>query len=307
MAINRQAISSYVEQNTLPLIKKAVLGAETTKYFNLMPGLTPGQTALNYLNTAIEFKDGSNCSWSPAGDDTFTQRTISTSLIEINKSYCEKALLDSWMGHMVKVGSGAKNLPFEEDFIQGAVNGVAAALEKMLWQGDKSSSDKNLKLIDGVIKIAEAATLAGTVNYTTNDTKLGVMKNVVKALPYEVYEMGNAVAYVGNDFYDDLVQEMIANGNIVINAGADYASIGRPASLMVPGTRVEVRPVNGLNGTGKVFASFADNFIYGTSLDADKERVEFWYSQDHREFRLDIEFVAGVQLVFPELVVEAKI
>ena len=35
----------------------------------------------------------------------------------------------------------------------------------------------------------------------------------------------------------------------------------------------------------------------------DEEKFELWYSQDFREFRLAIEFNAGVQVAFPDEVV----
>ena len=66
----------------------------------------------------------------------------------------------------VRVAAGQKTLPFEEDFMNGIVEGVAAALEKAIWQGDTSQSSKpNLNKFDGIVKIAGAATVAATTAY----------------------------------------------------------------------------------------------------------------------------------------------
>lgn len=306
MAINVSALNAYVDEKRLPLLRKAVLEAESAKDFNLITGIK-GATALNILDSTIVFGDGSQCGWDPAGSDALSQRVITPGYVKVNKDFCEKTLLKTWANYEVKVAAGHKTLPFAEDFIESNVEKIAQALETAIWQGDTESDDANLKQFDGIIKIAEAATLAQTVTYSANDSKLSVFNQVISALPYEVYNAGDVVAYCGHDVYDALVQELIANGNIVINAAAGYDHIGRPAELVIPGTRVTVKPKNGLNGTGKIFASYADNFVYGTDLTGDEEKVEFWYSQDHREFRLAVEFVAATQLVFPALVVEAKL
>ena len=56
----------------------------------------------------------------------------------------------------------------------------------------------------------------------------------------------------------------------------------------------------------KAVASYKDNFVYGVDLAGDEEKFELWYSQDNREFRLAIEFNAGVQVAYPDAVVLAK-
>lgn len=76
-----------------------------------------------------------------------------------------------------------------------------------------------------------------------------------------------------------------------------------PESVLIPGTDVRVLPVGGLDSTDKIYASYRENFVYGTDMAGDEEKFEFWYSQDNREFRLAIEFTAGVQVAYPDLIV----
>ena len=49
------------------------------------------------------------------------------------------------------------------------------------------------------------------------------------------------------------------------------------------------------------------NLFYATDLQGDEEKFELWYSQDNREFRLAIEFIAGVQYAFGDEIVLGKI
>jgi hypothetical protein len=110
---------------------------------------------------------------------------------------------------------------------------------------------------------------------------------------------------MGADKYRAYIQELIANGNLVITAG--MTDVAMPDSILIPGTDVRVIYVDGLNGTGKMYASYRDNFVYGVDMVEDSEKYDFWYSQDNREYRLAVEFTAGVQVAYPEMVVVATI
>jgi hypothetical protein len=263
-----------------------------------------GATALNLLSTNVEFGDGYDCGWNEAGESTLSQRTLTPGAIAVNMSFCDKKLLKTWANHEVRVAAGQKTLPFEEDFMKGVGEAIAANLEKAMWQGDTASSDANLNKFDGMIKILGAATLASTVTYASGDTVSSVVSNIYKAIPAEAFNKGEVVLYMGADKYRAYIQELIANGNLVITTGIQ--DVAMPDSVLIPGTDVRVIYVDGLNGTGKMYASYKDNFVYGVDLTDDAEKYDFWYSQDNREHRLAVEFIAGVQVAYPDMVVAAK-
>lgn len=303
MAINVSALGTYVDEQRLPLLRNAVIGARSAYHFNLLTGVK-GATALNLLGTNVEFGDGSACGWNEAGTSTLSQRILTPGAIKINMSFCNKQLLKTWANYEVRVAAGQKTLPFEEDFMKGVGEDVAAKLEKAIWQGDTASSDKNLNKFDGVIKLLSGATLASSITIATGDTKSQVVSKVYDAIPSAAYSKGEVVMYVGEDFYRAYIQELIANGNLVITTGLN--DVAMPESILIPATNVRIIGVGGLNGTGKVYASYKDNFVYGVDLTGDEEKYDFWYSQDNREHRLAIEFVAGVQVAYPDMVVRAQ-
>lgn len=308
MAINVNNLTTYVEEHNLPILRNAVLGSRTSKEFNLYTGVK-GATALNILNTTIAFGDGANCGWNEAGESALSQRVLTPGYVKINMSFCDKQLLKTWANYEVRVAAGQKTLPFEEDFVNGIQENVAQAIETAIWMGDTSTSNTNVNTnkFDGIIKIAENSSLAETVTVDSSTSMNVLLNEVVKAIPYEAYSKGDVVIYTGRDVYDAYIRELIANGNLVINLGNGFDKVAEPETIIIPGTRVTVIPVNGLNGSDKVFGSYKENFIYGTDMEGDAEKVEFWYSQDNREFRLAIEFVAGTQIAFPDMVVEGKI
>ena len=301
MAIDITAITGYVEQRRLPIIRNAVIGAKSLKY--MRPNVdVKGKAVLNLLNTEANFNDGSECGWNDTTEGTFTQRTIETGQIAVNMSLCDKALANTWMGYEVKaglVGEGDK-APFEEDLVNGIVENVQANLEKAIWQGDKTSQDGNLNKFDGFGKVTATGTIG--VTYATTDTASKIIGDVYAVLPAEVFSKGDVVIYVSDTLYRKYVQELIAANlfHFVEDAKTDY--------IVLPGdSRVKVIGTAGLDGTtdGEVYASYAENFNFGTDLVGDTANVDAWYSKDNREFRFAMDFNFGVQVAFPGLVVKA--
>ena len=107
MAINVSALGTYVDEQRLPLLRNAVIGARSAYHFNLQTGVK-GATALNLLGTNVEFGDGSACGWDEAGTSTLSQRILTPGAIKINMSFCDKQLLKTWANYEVRVAAGQK-------------------------------------------------------------------------------------------------------------------------------------------------------------------------------------------------------
>lgn len=288
------SLTAYVEQRRLPLIKEAVLKAKSASLFNLQTDIKTS-AALNLLSTAIQFGDGLACGWDEAGTQTLSQRILATGNIKINMAYCDKEMLKYWTQYQVRVAAGQKTLPFEEDFVNAVVENVKAAIETAIWQGDTASETNNLKYFDGLLKILKDA--AGTVDVTiTGTSAYDDIMAVYNAIPEKVLD--GASILVGADTFRKFIQELVAKNYY------HYSGENLNGEIMLPGSQVKVIAVNGLNGTDKIVAGQLDkNFFYGCDMMNDEEKFELWYSQDFREFRLAIEFNAGVQVAFPDKVV----
>lgn len=292
------SLPEYVEQNKIGLIAASMLGAKTASQFNFQSGVK-GVAAVNLLNTDVQFGDGAACGWNEAGSQELSQRKIETGAIKVNMAYCDKKLIKTYAEHGVRVAAGAKTLPFEQDFINGVVDGVKAALETALWQGDKASENANLNKFDGMLKILGAED--GVIKVTPAGTGVyAAIKEVIAKLPATAIKEDTRV-YVGADTFVKFIQEMV-DANLY-----HYSADNTNGEFVMPGTTIKVVALDGLNGTKKIVAGRASNFFYGADMEGDEEKFEFWYSQDNREFRLAIEFNAGVQVAFPDLVVVATL
>ncbi len=290
MAINVSSLTQYVEEQRLPLIKKTIFAAPSIKYFNLQTGVKHS-AALNILDTTVQLGDGATCGWDEAGTSSFSQRMLEVGNYKVNMSFCDKTMLKYWNGYEVRVAAGQKSLPFEEDFVDGVIGGVKEKLEKIIWQGVKST-DK----ADGIVTILNSA--EGVVKPTVESgaTTYEKVLAVYKAIPVKVLD--KAVIFVGADTFRDLVLEMTAK-----NLYHYAPTIDESLTIVLAGTTTKVIGVEGLNGTNRIVAANPENIYFGTDMEGDDEKFDLWYSQDNQEFRLAINFNAGVQVAFPDEVV----
>lgn len=293
------SLPEYVEQNKIGLIAKSVLGAKSTSVMNFQSGIKTS-AAINLLNTDVEFGDGAACGWNEAGSQELSQRKIETGQIKVNMAYCDKKLLKTYAEYGVKVAAGSKTLPFEQDFINGVVDNVKAALEKAIWQGDKASSDANLNKFDGLLKLIAAEEKVIKVTPAQGTSAYASIKEVIAAIPAVALKEDTRV-FVGADTFVKFIQEMV-DANLY-----HYSADNANGEFTMPGTTIKVVALDGLNGTKKIVAGRSSNFYYGTDMEGDEEKFEFWYSQDNREFRLAIEFNAGANVAFPDEVVIATL
>lgn len=287
MAVDLSALTAYVDEQKIGLIRKSALGARTLDYVNIQTGVV-GPTAVNLLNTNIEFGDGGSCGWNEAGESVVSQRKIVPALLKVNMSFCDKAMAKYFMNYEVNMAAGRANLPFEAAFIGDVVEKTNAKLDNIIWNGVTVGGTK----YDGYLDILTAASIE---KQTTGATVYESVKNVYNAIPAEVLD--KAVIFVGIDTYRSLVGELVEKNLYHYDVKVDEA-----LEMYLPGTTTRVVAVPGLNGKNVIVAGNPEHMFYGTDMTGDDETFKLWYSDDNQEFRLAIGFAAGVQFAFPDQV-----
>lgn len=293
------SLPAYVEQDRLPLIAKTVLGSKSAGLFNLQTGLK-GDTAINLINTDAVLQDGSSCGWNDSGSTTLTQRIIKPAVLKVNQSFCDKVLLKTWANYQVRIASGDKTLPFEEDFTNGIVNSVKEQVEKMIYQGASGKTDQ----FEGLISILSGATGdtgAIKVDEAKGTTAYQVVKDVYAKMPEAILEKEDAVILVGAGMFREFIQDLVS-ANLY-----HFSPTDKDGEYLLPGTNLRVISVNGLNGTNVAIGARLSNLFYGVDLADDDEKFDLWYSKDFDEFRVNISFLAGVNVAYPNEVVWAKV
>ena len=286
MAINVSALPEYIQENRDELFVKAIASTKTLDYIESMLGVK-GKAALNYLNSTVVLADGESCGWNPQGDDTFTQKTVTTKLVAVNKEFCAKQMRSKWMSYDLSLAAGRETLPFEQKIAESNVAAIKKAVEKLIWQGDTGLG------IDGLLKQIKAEESAIKVNGGT--TILDKIGKVIAAIPAGALEKGVNVFMSYTDFrsYVEAKNAECCGNMPVIDANVDY--------LVYAGdSRIKLVPVAGLEGTSKIVAAPYDALVYATDVEDSEGIFKMWFDEKEDKFLFKVLFTAGTAVKYAD-------
>lgn len=290
MAINVSTLPEYIQENRDELFVKAIASTKTLDYIESMLGVK-GKAALNYLNSTVVLADGESCGWNPQGDDTFTQKTVTTKLIAVNKEFCAKQMRSKWMSYDLSLAAGRENLPFEQKIAESNVAAIKNAVEKLIWRGDTGLG------IDGLIKQIQAE--ESSIKVSGGTTILERVSKVISAIPTDALEKGVNV-FMGYDNFRSYVEAKNAEccGNMpIIDANVD--------ELVYAGdSRIKIVPVAGIkNGVNVIVAAPYDALVYATDVEDSEGIFKMWFDEKEDKFLFKVLFTAGTAVKYPDQVV----
>ena len=289
MAINVSALPEYIQENRDELFVKAIASTKTLDYIESMLGVK-GKAALNYLNSTVVLADGESCGWNPQGDDTFTQKTVETKLVAVNKEFCAKQMRSKWMSYDLSLAAGRENLPFEQKIAESNVAAIKKAVEKLIWQGDSGLS------IAGLLAQIEAD--GSTIKVIGGTTILEKVGKVIAAIPAGALEKGVNVFMSYTDFrsYVEAKNAECCGNMPVIDANVD--------DLVYAGdSRIKFVPVAGLEGTNKIVAAPYDALVYATDVEDSEGIFKMWFDEKEDKFLFKVLFTAGTAVKYNDEVV----
>ena len=307
-------LSTYVDQQRLPLITKAVFGAKTASLLSKQVGIKSAAN-LNLMDTDAPFQSGTSCGWNASGTTTFSARTLTVGAIKIQEALCPRSLEQYWMQTQLTQGSNYTGVPFEQAFAEQKAAKIAAALETAIWQGSTATSNTNIQTnkFDGFNTLLNAASgtvvsgnVAAVSGAITASNVIGIFQQIYTRIPVEILNREDLVAFCGWDTF-----RLMMNAFINVGSGTGnfhYTAEGMQTGEQVfPGTNLKVVAVNGLNSTSRIVTSYLGNMFYGTDLLSDEEQFSIWHSRDNDEIRFQAAMKAGVQIAYPEFVVDWKL
>lgn len=293
-------LTTYVEVNKDVLIKNLVLGlakGDTIRNCRKQLGIKTKER-LNYLDVDPSLQDGSNCGFQASGSTVFSEREIETAQIKAQDQYCDKDMLSKFAEYQVKIAAtkDAADMPFEGEIINEVIAKCDEKMEKLVWQGDKGQGD----LIDGFATIAAGADSGSTVMVTgaSSTSIYNKVKAVIEAIPEEIID--KAVVFLSPANYRKLGLSLVED--FKYNADLFNSNIeGR--EVYFPGTEVRIHKAMGLKGSDLIYASAWENMVYGADLENDMEKVRFFYDDNSELFKYSIHWNAGVNTLYPDMVV----
>ena len=139
---------------------------------------------------------------------------------------------------------------------------------------------------------------------------IGIFDKVYNDIPQAILTKQDLVIFCGWNNYRTLVQAFkqgtTTGGLAVLYNQVDLASLAN-GEFVYPGTNVRVIAVPGLTNTNRIVCSYLGNFFLGTDLLSDEEQFSIFYARENDEVRSIAAFKCGVQIAYPDLVVDFRL
>ena len=310
MAYNFGNLTAYTDQERLPLITKAVFSAKSASLFTKQVGIKFA-AALNLMDTDAVLQSGDACGYTSSGTTTFSQRVITVGRMKVMETLCPRSLEQYWMQTQLTAGSMYEGVPFEQAFAEQKALRIAEALETAIWQGNAYFSGVNqlLNAASGSTISGNTGAVSASVGITASNV-IGIFDAIYNQIPQAILTKQDLVIFCGWNNYRTLVQAFkqgtTTGGLAVLYNQVDLASLAN-GEFVYPGTNVRVIAVPGLTNTNRIVCSYLGNFHLGTDLLSDEEQFSIFYARENDEVRSIAAFKCGVQLAYPDLVVDFRL
>lgn len=283
-------LPDYIKEHRDELFINSTLGSKTLEYVEIMPNVK-WKDSLNYLDSEVVLQDGSECGWNPQGSDVFSQRTIETKAVEVEKEFCWKDFEKKYMNYQLLWEAGREKLPFEEKIAESNMNAIKEAVENLVWQGNSGLTISGF-VADVTAAIAE---VSGTsITFSSGATVSEKIDSVVASLDMRMLKKGVNIYLSYTDFRNYIMEQ---NGACCVNKPVvDAAS----ESIKYFGdSRITLIPVLGLEGTGAIVAATPDALVYATDVEGSENTYRMWFDEKEEKFLFRVLFRAGTAVKFP--------
>lgn len=308
MGFQVSTLTNYINEQSTELIGRSFFESRSARFFGgLQTGIKTSDALQLLAVTAVPQAD-SACNFNPSGETTFTQRLITVGNIKYQDTFCLKDLRAKWTQILLRPGANAEaeEVTFANQISELLLSLIHEDIEKMDWQGDTTSWDARLNKYDGLIKIIDAAQgvvagNTGSVTSFTSSNAIAVINAMCDAAPAKIKTKSDKVLFIGTDWFDIYVNALMAGNLFHTNATswADY-------ELVIPGKNVRLVGVHGLDGTNRMFLGRTPHIFLGTDLESDMEEFKMWYSMDDDNVKYSVKFKRGVQVAYPNEIVQFK-
>ena len=303
-------LTTYTEQQRLPLITKAVFSARSATLFTKQVGIKSA-AALNLMDTDAAIAGGDTCGWTSSGTTTFTQRNITVGRMKIQEELCPRQLEQYWMQSQLTAGSNYDSVPFEQAFSEQKALRIAEALENAIWQGNAYFSGINqlLNAASGSTVLANASsTTWNPVSASVGITSLNVISifdKVYNDIPQAILTRNDLVIFCGWNNFRTLIGAFKDKTGVMYNQ-VDLQGLA-DGDIIYPGTNVRVVAVPGLTGTNRIVCTYLGNLFVGSDLLSDEEQFSIWHSRDNDSIRYQAAFKLGTNFAYPDFMVDFRL
>jgi hypothetical protein len=294
---NLSSLATYTDEVGGELIRRAILEGETAKIIRVQPGVK-GSQAINLLDSNLVVQDGS-CGWNSSGSTVYTQRDITVCQYKVNEALCPADLNNYWLGQLLTPGSTPETVPFEAQISELKVAQISQYVENLMWQA--SSATTCFSGFNEIINnlTGSVITVSGTSALTSTNA-LDQVDLLVEAIPDDIVDRTDLVVFMSHANYRKYLINYRTANYYHYNPESSYEDF----KTFHPATNILVHPVGGLNGSNKLVLAPAGYMVMGVDLMSDQETLKMFYSVDFDEVRLRSNFKVGVQIAWPQFVIQ---
>ena len=290
--------NNYTKEDAKSLIYKTIAEGTTASLMKIQTGVKSSES-INIVATEGVWQGKTACNPTASGTTTFSQRDITVGGISVILEWCEESLETYYLQGAMKAGSVYTDLTFRTQILDDVKQNIIKRKEVAIWQGDLTAGDAYLNKFDGLLKLIDAeATVnsATTVAWSVANSRTAV-QNALTAITNDMFAAanGNLKMFMGTAEARDYKLKL----------GIDnlYHITGSEGKLYAENSEIEIIPVIGLSGTKRVIVTYPDNMYLGTDLQGEDEKFDLKVLENEK-LRLTVKFKYGVQIAFPDLIVE---
>lgn len=283
MSIVASGMTSYVKQEGLPLVVKAITEGKTTSMVNIISGLK-GSADVPFLSSELNLVKGHNCSLTDTSSTNFIPVRVDVNEVSYFESICTPSQLEN-KALMYEI-SNAGDVPFAEAFLGEKTSLISKKIDQLVWLGEKPTD-----AVNGFVKMATDASLLNTITASTSNVTDAIDLLIDTAITSDsTFENSDSVViFLNYAKYRTYVKELVAKNYFHYNPETMKGSEG----IMHPGTKVMVVPTEGLAGHNFAYLADTLHLHVGTNLLSDSEGLQVIYEEKSRIIYLRADFYLG--------------
>jgi hypothetical protein len=283
MSIIATGMTSYVKQEGLPLIVKAITEGKTTSMVNIISGLK-GSADVPFLNSTLNLVKGHNCNLTDTSSSVFTPVRVDVNEVSYFESICTPASLEN-KALMYEIGNSS-DVPFAEAFLGEKAQLISRKVDQLVWLGEKPTD-----AVNGFLKMATDASLLDTVTGSTSGVTDVIDALIDAAITADsTFENSdNVKVFLSYGQFRTYVKELVAANLYHYSPDTQRSGDG----IFHPGTKVEIVPTEGLAGHNFAYLADTEHLHVGTNLLSETEGLQVIYEDKSRLIFLRADFYLG--------------
>lgn len=310
MSFTVSSLTSYVDQISEPLAKKAVLGSN---FFNT-PGLVKlngvggASVAVPYLNSTI-YGIAGGCSSSASGATEVAQISLSLCPIKYKTSECLQTLLDYFSYTWLPESSNPENMgvSFEQNFVAERVEKIQLDVEQIVWghihgTGTTTMGTSYGLCANSILKQAktnQSTAVSATTTAITVGNAIQVIDDAIALIPAAVADKSDLTCFLSPASWYNLRTALIKTYN-TLGQQIDPASMDE---FMHPYNNMKVRKTAGLTGKNQIIITPASNIVVASKVGDEFNKVKMYFDQTTDLLWTNVDFRIGARIMFYELAV----